>query len=165
MKEPGWWTTIDASGFVALRRRLLARLGGKFPSLPAADCEDLIQHAFVKLLRRPEDVSASEDGIYKWLYRVAVNYGYDLVRASARRAQRLTGAEFISNDVADAAVAREILEKFDALSELDRSILRAHVLDGSSTREIATQHQMSVSSAARAISAALLRLRVELRRS
>ncbi len=49
------------------------------------EAEDLAQEVFVKLYRIP---LRSGDNVAGWLYRVALNTGYNALRASARRGRR-----------------------------------------------------------------------------
>lgn len=61
---------------------LYALLGNK------ADAEDLAQQVFVKLYRAPERLrlqQGDETNVTGWLYRVAMNEGYNMLRAQKRR--------------------------------------------------------------------------------
>jgi RNA polymerase sigma-70 factor (ECF subfamily) len=49
------------------------------------EAEDLAQEVFVKLYRRP---LREGDNVAGWLYRVALNTGYNALRASSRRGRR-----------------------------------------------------------------------------
>ncbi len=61
---------------------LFALLGNK------ADAEDMAQQAFLKLYRAPERLRlhGDETNIAGWLYRVAINEGYNALRSQKRRA-------------------------------------------------------------------------------
>lgn len=60
---------------------LYALLGNK------ADAEDLAQQVFVKLYRAPERLrlQGDETNVAGWLYRVAMNEGYNALRGQKRR--------------------------------------------------------------------------------
>lgn len=61
---------------------LFALLGNK------ADAEDMAQQAFLKLYHAPERLRlhGDETNIAGWLYRVAINEGYNVLRSQKRRA-------------------------------------------------------------------------------
>ncbi len=52
-----------------------------------ADAEDAAQHVFLKLYHTPERIRLQNDGssLAGWLYRVAVNTGYNTLRSRKRR--------------------------------------------------------------------------------
>lgn len=52
-----------------------------------ADADDLTQQVFLKLYRSPKKVRVTDDAnVVGWLYRVAVNDGYNALRSRQRRA-------------------------------------------------------------------------------
>lgn len=53
-----------------------------------ADAEDVAQQVFLKLYHSPKRISAKNDdtNVVGWLYRVAVNEGYNTLRGQKRRA-------------------------------------------------------------------------------
>lgn len=53
-----------------------------------ADAEDMAQQVFLKLYRSPKRIQVGEAGtnVAGWLYRVAVNEGYNALRSRRRRA-------------------------------------------------------------------------------
>lgn len=65
-------------------RRLLARMLGD----EAAD--DLAQETFLALYNHPPQPRMDEDTVRAWLYRVALNRGYNALRARRRSAAKLT---------------------------------------------------------------------------
>ena len=80
----------DDASFEALFRRhydrvyqvLFRLLGNK------ADAEDMAQQVFLKLYHSPKRIQVAGDGanVAGWLYRVAVNEGYNALRSRKRRA-------------------------------------------------------------------------------
>ena len=51
----------------------------------AAQADDLAQETFIRLYRRPPEAAGREHKVGGWLYRVAVNLGYNTLRAARRR--------------------------------------------------------------------------------
>jgi RNA polymerase sigma-70 factor (ECF subfamily) len=51
----------------------------------AAEADDIAQEAFIRLYRQPPEVAGREHNVGGWLYRVAVNLGYNALRAARRR--------------------------------------------------------------------------------
>ena len=51
----------------------------------AAQADDLAQETFIRLYRRPPEAAGREHNVGGWLYRVAVNLGYNALRAARRR--------------------------------------------------------------------------------
>lgn len=66
------------------------------------EAEDLAQEVFLRLYRRP---LARPDNVAGWLYRVAMNTGYNALRAESRRRRR----EQVSASRADEAPSAETL--------------------------------------------------------
>ena len=52
----------------------------------AAEADDLAQETFIRLYRHPPEAAGREHNVGGWLYRVAVNLGYNALRAARRRA-------------------------------------------------------------------------------
>lgn len=91
----------DTASFETLFYRHYDRVYGLLFRLVGSrgEAEDLVQEAFLKLYRhafkkRPIAVnpfkSDKEQNISAWLYRVAMNLGYDALRSRSRRQQRDT---------------------------------------------------------------------------
>lgn len=81
-------------------KSLYALLGNK------ADAEDLAQQVFVKLYRAPERLrlQGDETNVAGWLYRVAMNEGYNVLRGQKRRVawlEKLGRLWPLSNALAD----------------------------------------------------------------
>jgi RNA polymerase sigma-70 factor (ECF subfamily) len=51
----------------------------------AAEADDIAQEAFIRLYRQPPEAAGREHNVGGWLYRVAVNLGYNALRAARRR--------------------------------------------------------------------------------
>jgi RNA polymerase sigma-70 factor (ECF subfamily) len=51
----------------------------------AAEADDIAQEAFIRLYRQPPADAGREHNVSGWLYRVAVNLGYNALRAARRR--------------------------------------------------------------------------------
>lgn len=77
----------DAASFEALFDRHYDRVYGLLYRLVGTrqGAEDLAQEVFLRLYRRPP---ARAENVSGWLYRVAMNAGYNALRAEARRASR-----------------------------------------------------------------------------
>jgi RNA polymerase sigma-70 factor (ECF subfamily) len=82
----------DEASFEALFRRhydriyhILYRLLGN-----KADAEDVAQYVFLKLYQSPQRIQlqGDETNVAGWLYRVAVNTGYNTLRSQKRRHMR-----------------------------------------------------------------------------
>ncbi len=80
----------DEASFEALFLRHYERICGILLRLlgDRADAEDAAQQVFLKLYRCPEQVKGQEDeiNVVGWLYRVAMNEGYNTLRQQKRRA-------------------------------------------------------------------------------
>lgn len=81
--------TGDEAAFEALFQRHYERIYGVLFRLLGnkADAEDIAQQVFLKLYRAPERLcqQAEETNVVGWLYRVAVNEGYNCLRQQKRR--------------------------------------------------------------------------------
>jgi RNA polymerase sigma-70 factor (ECF subfamily) len=77
----------DAASFEALFDRHYDRVYGLLYRLVGTRhaAEDLAQEVFLRLYRRPPTHAENVSG---WLYRVAMNAGYNALRAEARRSSR-----------------------------------------------------------------------------
>jgi RNA polymerase sigma-70 factor (ECF subfamily) len=80
----------DEASFEALFLRHYERVYGIVFRLLGnkADAEDITQQVFLKLCYSPERIQVQQEGtnIAGWLYRVAVNEGYNVLRSQRRRA-------------------------------------------------------------------------------
>jgi RNA polymerase sigma-70 factor (ECF subfamily) len=82
----------DDASFEALFLRHYARIYGLILRLldSEEDAEDVTQQVFLKLYHAPERVQIQNDevNLVGWLYRTAVNQGYNLLRNQKRRSTR-----------------------------------------------------------------------------
>ncbi len=81
-------------------RQLLYRMFGD-----AALAEEMVQEAFVALYTRPPMMQGDDDSARPWLYRVALNQGYNVLRAERRvhaRVARLEPREEAADPEAEA---------------------------------------------------------------
>ena len=51
-----------------------------------AEADDITQETFIRLYHHPPEAAGREHNVGGWLYRVAVNLGYNALRAARRRA-------------------------------------------------------------------------------
>ena len=86
-----------------------------------AEAEDIAQEVFIKLYQKPL-IGRRDHNVSAWLYRVAMNKGYNQIRSRKRRWRR---EEVI---VADAVVATsdpsEIADKNDSIAIVRAALLR-----------------------------------------
>jgi RNA polymerase sigma factor (sigma-70 family) len=149
MTQSPWWLDVSISELLELRRRLLKETRSEFGAALPGEVEDLVQHAFVVLLRRRGDVDAKNDGLYRYLRTVAFNAARDRIKTLRTRRQNLPGlaAERERRMARDPAAtspegiladdADKVWQVFCALDDLDRLILWSHVVEGRSIRAIA----------------------------
>ncbi len=167
MSSKRWWTVISSREICQLRKRLLSYLGRSFTSIVSADREDLVQQALLILIRNKERVLPDDDGLFRYLRRVAKNAALDLTKSSAHRiatartrsdtrvsvgAPALKGfsdvaqlLDFDANSLSAPAQTekkeeiQEIRRIFCELDDLTRLILWSYVVDGQSINAIAEQ--------------------------
>ena len=77
----------DRSSFDELFLRYYSRIYAVVFRLTgdAAEADDIAQEAFIRLYRQPPEVAEREHNVGGWLYRVAVNLGYNALRTARRR--------------------------------------------------------------------------------
>lgn len=73
----------QGAAFESLFRQHYARIYRVLYRLVGDEADDLAQEVFLQLYRRPP--AAAETDLGAWLHRVAVNLGYNALRASQRR--------------------------------------------------------------------------------
>jgi RNA polymerase sigma factor (sigma-70 family) len=146
VSSTAWWTGITADDVLRLRARVVAFLAATFPTLSAADCDDLTQQAFVGLLRHREKVRPDDDGLFRYLAAAARNAALDRFKSMAvrRRADLPESAGRSLDPAPDAATQGEeqnerIREIFCELDALDRFVLWRSVVDGRSLQSIANE--------------------------
>ncbi|MDD5705162.1 MAG: sigma-70 family RNA polymerase sigma factor [Kiritimatiellae bacterium] len=121
--------------------RYAARLTGN-----AAAAEDVVQNAFIKLIRHWRDPLDDSPGLVSWLYRVVHNEAVDLVRRELRRQALHTNHAREFATPADTAIppvpeiperAEDAAKALAQLSERERMLVALKVYEGKSYREIA----------------------------
>jgi RNA polymerase sigma factor (sigma-70 family) len=149
MADAPWWTTFSAAELLELRRRCLEYLHSRFGAEIEAELEDVVQRAFVALLRRRESVSPDDDGLFRYLRTVARNAAIDRlktirqhradaqIRAAQRQGEPLTDPMREEPGPSSGEEKERIWEFLCALSDLDRLVLWSHVVEGKSVRAIA----------------------------
>lgn len=97
----------------------------------AADAEDVVQDAFLKLMTR---APRFRDGTHEkaWLIRTTLNLAHDLRRSTARRDLPLEEA-----DNAEAEAAPPLLSAVRALPDKYGAVIHLHYYEGYTIREIA----------------------------
>lgn len=114
------------------------------------DAEDVVQECFLRAFRNLDDFAARAR-FGSWLYRIAANCSYDLLRARARRLARTEPAGALedldaalpSGDpgpdrlLAGAEVRRRVQAAMSRMSALERSAFTLRHLEGMSIAEIA----------------------------
>lgn len=126
------------------------------------EAEDLVQEAWLRLalFERQQEVNQPE----AFLMRTALNLSIDDFRSSRNQFEHVPAEEYVLLDTAPAADAillgKERLARLsECLANLDvrtREIFLAHRLNGSSYRDIAKEHSLSVSSVEKQIAKATL---------
>jgi len=91
------------------------------------EAEDLAQEVFLKLYRNP---LRNGENVAGWLYRVALNTGYNALRASTRRGRRETiagrdgtGTPLPEEEAQHRELAREVRETLLRIPERDARLL------------------------------------------
>jgi RNA polymerase sigma-70 factor, ECF subfamily len=137
-----------------------------------ADAEDVVQESFLRAYRNLDHFEARAQ-FGSWLYRIAANCSYDLLRARARRLARTEPAEGIpdldasvpTGDpgpdrlVAGAEVRRRVRAAMSRLSALERSAFTLRHLEGMSIAEIARALDLQGEAAKQSVFRAVRKLR------
>lgn len=169
MSASAWWTTVEHDELERLRARLLCWVQSRFGPTLDRESEDVVQHAFVTLLRQREQVRPDDDGLYRYLCVVAHNYALDHLKTSrkrngfAERAGRTRAARRSPlAEPGEAELAERARDFFCNLDELDRLVLWSHVVDGRPINAIARDLGLNWHAVARIIDRALRSLRQRL---
>jgi RNA polymerase sigma factor (sigma-70 family) len=174
MADAPWWTTLSEAELLELRRRCLKYLRTKFGAQIEAELEDVVQKAFVALLRRRESVSPVDDGLFRYLRTVARNAAIDRlkavrhqcvdaqIRAAQGQADLLTDRVREEPAPSSEEEKERIREFLCALSDLDRLVLWSHVVEGKSVRAIARDLDLNWHRVAGILRATLDRVRRKL---
>ena len=128
------------------------------------DADDLVQEAWVRLAcyEREQTVAKPE----AFLMRTALNLSIDAYRARANHGEEVLLDEVVLVDATPGAeavvLARERMARLSAglgrLNDKTREIFLSHRVDGMSYREIARQHQLSISTVEKHIAKATLQV-------
>jgi RNA polymerase sigma-70 factor, ECF subfamily len=136
------------------------------------DAEDVVQESFLRAYRNLDHFEdRSQFG--SWLYRIAANCSYDLLRARARRLARTEPAEGIpdldasvpTGDpgpdrlLAGAEVRRRVRAAMSRMSALERSAFTLRHLEGMSIAEIAQALDLQGEAAKQSVFRAVRKLR------
>ena len=86
----------------------------------AAEADDIAQETFIRLYRQPPEAAGREHNVGGWLYRVAVNLGYNALRAARRRTvyEQAADRQVAADPEAVAEQREERLRVRSALAEL-----------------------------------------------
>ncbi len=165
-----------ARGDNTARRELYETYGSRLLALcrryarDAAEAEDLMQDAFVKIFRVIGRFRWTRPGsLYSWMARVALNLAFDSARKRKRLALQLGDVEELAGDLPDEpgyeetlSVPAEVLQQMiAALPEGYRTVFRLYCIDELSHKEIAALLGIKEKSS----SASLARARASLARS
>ncbi|MBQ9451398.1 MAG: sigma-70 family RNA polymerase sigma factor [Bacteroidales bacterium] len=165
-----------ARGDNAARRELYETYGSRLLALcrryarDAAEAEDLMQDAFVKIFRVIGRFRWARPGsLYSWMARVALNLAFDSAKKRRRLTAQLLDVEELAGDISDEpgyeetlSVPAEVLqEMIAALPEGYRTVFTLYCIDELSHKEIAALLGIKEKSS----SANLARARASLARS
>lgn len=141
-----------ARGDNAARRELYETYGSRLLALcrryarDAAEAEDLMQDAFVKIFRVIGRFRWARPGsLYSWMARVALNLAFDSAKKRRRLTAQLLDVEELAGDIPDEpgyeetlSVPAEVLqEMIAALPEGYRTVFTLYCIDELSHKEIA----------------------------
>ena len=140
----------DREGFRLLVERhsgTLYRLAHRMTGT-AHDAEDVVQETFLRAYRRLDQFE-DRSQVGSWLFRIAANCGYDLLRARQRKERRgegdlgLDAAEALPADEAGperlaegSDVRRRVTAAMDAMSDRERSAFTLRHFEGWTIAEI-----------------------------
>ena len=141
-----------AKGDNSARRELYDTYGARLFSLcrryarDAAEAEDLMQDAFVKIFRVIGKYRWTGSGsLYSWMSRVALNLAFDSAKRRRRLAGQLQDVAMVGEEIPDdpdyeeaKSIPPEVLHTMiEALPEGYRTVFRLYCIDELSHREIA----------------------------
>ena len=137
------------------------------------DAEDVVQETFWKAYRKL-DAFEERAQFGSWVHRIAANCAYDLLRARARRDDRLERGEGVEDDrtlavaagdpsperlVAGGEIRRRLRAALARLSALERSAFTLRHVEGMSIAEISRALDLDTSAAKQSIFRAVRKLR------
>ena len=146
------WLSLFARVKSALRRR----------GCSAHDAEDLVQDAFVRLIRYGIDKIVKNPEAVPMT--TAINLSHDAHRAQGHHGEEVVLEDEVLVDTApgteDVMLSRERLDQLSKciarLPQKTRSIFLAHRVEGVDYQEIARRHRLSVSSVEKHVAKAVL---------
>lgn len=165
-----------AQGDNAARRELYETYGSRLLALcrryaaDAAEAEDLMQDAFVKIFRVIGRFRWTRPGsLYSWMARVALNLAFDSTRKRRRLARELVDVDSLAGEIPDEpgyeetlSVPAEVLQRMiAALPEGYRTVFTLYCIEELSHQEIAALLGIKEKSS----SASLARARASLARA
>lgn len=101
----------------------------------AADADDIVQEAFLRLLRTPP---ADEDAWRPYLFRVASNLVVDRWRSKARQRQHeIADGDVVAESLSPFGDDHEVARTFARLGQRERALLWLAYVEGKSHQEIA----------------------------
>ncbi len=174
MSSKPWWSVITSRELFALRKRLVRYLSESFGREIHRESEDLVQHAFLVLLRNKERVLPDDDGLFRYVRRVAKNAALDRIKSAAVRLHVPTAHGVPADTAAEKTPTvqpsvltqlekneeiRQIRKIFCELDDLDRLVLWSYVVDGVSINAIARQLGISWQQVSHLIEQSLARFR------
>ena len=142
-----------AQGDNAARKELYLTYGPRMRALcrryvaSAADAEDLLQEAFIKIFRVIGRYKWTRPGsLYSWMTRVTLNMAIDSAKIRRRMNHELTDMESLADAPADepqyedtASIPSEALHAMiEDLPEACRTVFKLYCLDNYSHKEIAS---------------------------
>lgn len=141
---------LCADGDKASQEELYRRYGGRILSLcrrysrDYPEAEDLMQDAFIKILRRMDKFSWTGPGsLYSWMSRVAINLCFDSINKRKRIAELLSDSmsdfDVIDDDVSSSIpdIPNDVLiGMVENLPEAYGAVFKLHCIDGLTHKEI-----------------------------
>ena len=109
-----------------------------------SDAEDVLQEVFLKLLKKPPQLSVEDDRLKAWLIRVTINRCKDFLRAKKRRDAKQKhfrdqqddySGVYEEGDLPDDK--DEVFKALESLSDRDRDALYLYYYEGYTAKEIA----------------------------
>jgi RNA polymerase sigma factor (sigma-70 family) len=166
MSRKPWWVTMTPEELSTLRRRALRTIEARFRATLGVETEDVLHHAFVALFRNRDSVSPEDDGLYRYLVVAARRAALDRIKTAALRADRREHAAKPAHHDHTPLVETllrekkaEVREIFDELDEVDRLLLRRHVIEGQSLNAVARELGIGWHRADAAVKRILTRIR------
>jgi RNA polymerase sigma-70 factor (ECF subfamily) len=167
----------EALGLLFRRYAPLMRIVGERILHDAAEAEDLVQEVFLFVFRKAALFDPTRGSARSWLVQVTYHRAFDRRRYLASRrfysnlelqeailqAKEPAALPFFYENTLEAALGRDALGRIDeALSEVQRQVLRLHFFEGYTVSEIASLTGQSVGNVRNHYYRALEKMRREL---